>query len=157
MNNIPKPALTVGLMGLFPFVAISGLQVITIDENKPLYLLLNNQQLDNILILYGIIILSFISGSFWTMAIKSEFPLNKSVYVISILPSLIMFVFLACHVLLVINNLAYSFFIMISRFIGILMFDLYFSNLNLTPSWWLKLRFILTPIVLIALFVGLIN
>ena len=157
MNKIPKPALTVGLMGLFPFALSSGLQLIKVDGNQLFSFLLNNQRLDNILILYGIIILSFISGSFWSMAIQSEFTLNKKVYIISVLPSLLMFVFLACHVLLVIDNVAYSFFIIIFSFIGILMFDLYFSNINLAPRWWLKLRFILTPIVLITLFVGLIN
>ena len=144
-------------MGLFPFALSSGLQLIKVDGNQLLSFLLNNQRLDNILILYGIIILSFISGSFWSMAIQSEFTLNKKVYIISVLPSLLMFVFLACHVLLVIDNVAYSFFIIIFSFIGILMFDLYFSNINLAPRWWLKLRFILTPIVLITLFVGLIN
>jgi hypothetical protein len=157
MNSIPKPVLLVGLMGLVPFALISGLQLIKVDKDHALSLLLNSPKLDDILIFYGIIILSFISGSFWTMVIKSDLTLSYRVYVISVLPSILMFVFLVFYFLLEIDNTAYFFLIMINSFIGILMFDLYFSKISLTPRWWLKLRFMLTPIVLITLLVGLIN
>ena len=157
MNNIPKSFLSVGLMGLIPFALSSGLQLVKVEKDHSLSFLLNSPKLDDILILYGIIILSFISGSFWTMAINSDLALNKRVYMISVLPSILMFVFLVFHFLLVIDNITHSFFIMISSFIGILMFDVYFSKISLAPPWWLKLRFMLTTIVLVTLLVGLIN
>ena len=157
MIIIPKPALIVGLLGIIPFIFSSTMQIFEVPENYWLNLIFDDNKHDNILIIYGAIILSFMSGSFWALTLKSDSALSKKVYMLSVSPSLVMFFFLSAHVLFLINNTNYSFVVLILCFIGILICDFYFLKIQLVPKWWLKLRLLLTPIVIILLLVGFIN
>ena len=157
MIIIPKPALIVGLLGIIPFIFSSTMQIFEVPENYWLNFIFDNNKHDNILIIYGAIILSFMSGSFWALTLKSDSALSKKVYMLSVSPSLVMFFFLSAHVLFLTSNTNYSFVVLILCFIGILMCDFYFLKIQLVPKWWLKLRLLLTPIVIILLLVGFIN
>lgn len=157
MSSIPKPALTIGLLGVIPFVFSSTIQVFEVPQSHWLNLVFDKNKHDNILIFYSTIILSFMSGSFWALTLKSDSALQKKVYILSVAPSFIMFFFLSAHIIFLSNNMSYSFIILILCFVGILMFDVYFWKLQLVPKWWLKLRLSLTPLVIVFLLVGLIN
>ena len=103
MIIIPKPALIVGLLGIIPFIISSTMQIFEVPENYWLNSIFDNNKHDNILIIYGAIILSFMSGSFWALTLKSDSALPKKVYMLSVAPSLIMFFFLSAHVLFFFN------------------------------------------------------
>lgn len=138
---IPRAPLYLGLAGLLPFLwgaltlvssdlAIWATQTIGPRFGGP-FVLLN----------YGTIILAFMSGVLWGFATKSELALN---YALSVLPALWVFFMIGAGAT---SSAVY----LIAGFLGLLALDWHFAQQGLTPDWWMRLRVLLTVIVVACL------
>lgn len=143
---IPRPALLLGLAGLIPFLfgaatmlnaelGTWGVQTLGARFAGP-FLLLN----------YGSIILAFMSGVLWGFATKASGERAAVGYALSVLPAL--WVFFAVGA-----GPTSSAIYLIAGFVGLLGLDWSFARQGLAPSWWMRLRLLLTTIVVACLLV----
>ncbi len=140
--GIPATPFWLGIAGLIPFV-IGAVLCLTPGAGGP-----------QILIAYGITILSFLSGALWGFATKSGGRDRLWAYGLSVLPALYVFLMvqdskiaLGLYGVDPIKALIYG-------FIGLLALDMLYQTRGLAPFWWLRLRLILTGCVVICLFLG---
>lgn len=138
---IPRAPLYLGLAGLLPFLwgaltlVSSDLAIWATKTIGPRFagpfVLLN----------YGSIILAFMSGVLWGFAVKSDQPLN---YALSVIPALWVFFTVG-------SGATSSAVYLITGFLGLLVLDWHFSAQHLTPPWWMRLRILLTVVVIACL------
>jgi hypothetical protein len=147
IGTIPKAALYFGLAGLLPFfwgvlTLFNGdLALWTIAVIGPRFVGPFVQ------LFYGAIILSFMSGVLWGFSTKQKDPSAPIGYGLSVLPVLwVFFTTGGGHVESGIN--------LIIGFLGLLFLDWYFWKNRLAPQWWMKLRVLLTGIVVLLLSAG---
>ena len=141
---IPRAPLLLGLAGLIPFVwgaatifapssAVWGVANLGPSLVGPI-----------VLLNYGTVILSFMSGVLWGFATKTHGSRAAVGYALSTLPAL------------------WAFFIagfppaiwgiyLIAGFIGLLLLDWSFWRQGLAPEWWMRLRLLLTTVVVLSL------
>ncbi len=142
--RIPFAPLALGLAGLIPFLwgaatmlsvdlAGWGLQTFGPRFVGP-FVLLN----------YGQIILAFMSGVLWGFATKAEGEQAAINYALSVLPALWVFFTVGA-------GPASSAIYLIAGFVALLGLDFTFSRQGLTPEWWMRLRLLLTAIVVACL------
>ena len=138
---IPRSALWLGLAGLIPFVglALTGLAA----APTPL-----RGWEDRIMLHYGIVILSFMSGVLWGFATKATGRAAALGYGLSVIPALWAFFTTTGPTPQAISALMLG-------FVGLLGLDWYFWRQGLAPVWWMRLRLILTSGVLASLAIGL--
>ena len=147
MTQIPRAPLILGLAGLIPFLwgAISylvpGLDVRGAQILGPQFVSTFVQ------LSYGTVILSFMSGVLWGFATKATGAQAVMGYALATLPALWAFVMTGSGPTSGLINLIFG-------FIGVLMLDFAFTNWGLTPQWWMKLRILLTSVVVACLSVG---
>lgn len=138
---IPRAPLFLGLAGLLPFfwgaltlvssdLAIWGTRTIGPRFAGP-FVLLN----------YGTIILAFMSGVLWGFATKGDQVVN---YVLSVIPALWVFFMVGA-------GATASAIYLIAGFLGLLALDWYFAQQGLAPEWWVRLRVLLTVVVVACL------
>ena len=141
-KGIPTPALTLGLLGLIPFLLglaqIYGYDLIppALRENSRVNLPSTGAGL---MLIYGKIVLSFMGGALWGLAAGRATWL---LLILSVIPALWAFLLVGGDLVL----LAFG-------FIGLLGIDLLFAQFGLAPKWWLRLRVMLTAVVVICLLV----
>lgn len=151
MFGIPRAPLILGLSGLLPFAF--GALIATFPDadptkaGSPALVSKNGVQL---LGLYGTIILSFMSGVLWGFVTKAEGAKATTGYVLSVLPALWAF----WALLMGVGTYPASMFSLILGFLGLLMLDYFFYREGLTPPWWMRLRILLTSIVVLCLGIG---
>ena len=143
---IPRAALLLGLLGLIPFVwgattlLHDGLGVWAVQTLGPRFagpfILLN----------YGSIILAFMSGVLWGFATKAGGERAAMGYALSVLPALWVFFTVGA-------GPTSSAIYLIAGFIGLLGLDWSFARQGLAPAWWMRLRILLTLIVVACLLV----
>lgn len=147
--KIPFAPLTLGLAGLIPFLW-GAATFFSLD--------LTNWGIETfgprfvapfILLNYGQLILAFMSGVLWGFASKSEGEQAAINYTLSVLPTLWVFFTVGA-------GPALSAIYLIAGFIALLGLDFTFSRQGLTPDWWMKLRILLTVIVIACIAVMLI-
>lgn len=138
---IPKSALLLGLAGLVPFIAcaLAGLTgwpgvFATMADRAMLH--------------YGIIILAFMSGVLWGFATKVEGRAAAVGYGLSVMPALWAF-------FTTMGGPETSFLALMAGYAGLLYLDFHFWRRGLAPSWWMRLRLILSSGVLASLALGL--
>ena len=142
--KVPAAPLVLGLAGLIPFLwgaatlfsgelAGWGIQTLGPRFVAP-FILLN----------YGQIILAFMSGVLWGFATNSEGEQAAINYALSVLPALWVFFTIGA-------GPASSAIYLATGFIALLGLDLTFARQGLTPEWWIRLRVLLTVIVLLCL------
>ena len=142
--RIPVAPLALGLAGLIPFVwgAVTlfsgdlagwGIQTFGPRFVAP-FILLN----------YGQIILAFMSGVLWGFATKSDGEQAAINYALSVLPALWVFFTVGA-------GPASSAIYLIAGFVALLALDLTFARQGLTPEWWMRLRVLLTVVVVLCL------
>ncbi|MGV6805350.1 MAG: DUF3429 domain-containing protein [Ruegeria sp.] len=147
MSGIPRAPLYLGLAGLIPFVwgaltlLSGGLNTWGSDLMGPRFVGPYVQ------LFYGQVILSFMSGVLWGFATKASGSRAAMCYTLSVLPALWAFFMTGGGPIGAGANL-------MTGFLGLLLLDAAFWSWGLTPRWWLKLRVLLTAIVLICLSVG---
>ena len=137
MNRIPYAPLALGLAGLIPFIfgALTSLGWLPSvwGMGGPMFTLA-----------YGSVILSFMSGVLWGFATKTAGSRAAAGYALSVLPALWAFFM---HGDTLFSAATYQ----ITGFLGLLLLDFQFSKWDLTPTWWMRLRVILSTIVIVCL------
>ncbi|WP_170333881.1 DUF3429 domain-containing protein [Ruegeria arenilitoris] len=147
MSGVPKAPLFLGLAGLIPFVwgavtyVNSDLQAWGTQMLGPRFVGPYVQ------LFYGAVILSFMSGILWGFATKTSGSKAATCYALSVLPALWAFFTTGGGPETAGINL-------IIGFIGLLLLDAAFWHWGLAPRWWMKLRILLTAIVVLCLAVG---
>ena len=147
--EVPRSALLLGLAGVLPFVwgaatdAVPALFQVGQDIFGPRFV---GQY---VLIFYGTIILSFMSGVLWGFATKAEGRTATLGYGLSVTPALWAFFFVG-------GGADRATWFLIAGYMGLLGLDYLFWRYGLAPAWWMQLRNLLTALVVGCLVVGLL-
>ncbi|MEI4194527.1 DUF3429 domain-containing protein [Roseovarius sp. E0-M6] len=145
-RSIPRAPLILGLAGLLPFLwGVATLQSDTLSAWTtatigPRFVA------PYVMLFYGAVILSFMSGVLWGFATKLEGRQAALGYTLSVLPAL--WVFFTTG-----GGATRAGVALMAGFLALLLLDWYFSRAGVTPPWWMHLRLILTAVVLACLFV----
>lgn len=149
MTAIPRSALILGLAGLIPFLwgAANVLIPATVGWGgrflPPMFMG------TYVSLTYGVVILSFMSGVLWGFATKAEGQAAALGYALSVIPALWGFFMVNGAP----GDAAVNLF---AGFAGLLMLDYAFARQGLAPVWWMKLRVLLTAVVLACLAVPIL-
>lgn len=141
MTPIPRPALILGLAGLLPFLWSAatylspGLSAWAAQWLSPMYLGAY------VGLTYGTVILAFMSGVLWGFATRAEGREAAIAYTLSVIPALWVF-------FMVSDASDTSAIFLAAGFVGLLLIDAMFQVWGLAPRWWLRLRVMLTVVVL---------
>ncbi len=144
MRPIPQAPLLLGLAGLLPFLwglatmLAPGLGTWTVQTIGPRF------AGPYVQLAYGTVILSFLSGVLWGFATKATGRSATLGYALSTIPALWAF-------FLVGGGPRPAALALMAGFLGILALDWQFQRLGLAPDWWIRLRILLTAIVLVTL------
>lgn len=142
--RIPAAPLALGLAGLIPFLwgaatyLSAELTTWGVETLGPRFVA------PFILLNYGQIILAFMSGVLWGFATKSEGEQAAINYALSVLPALWVFFTVGA-------GPTSSTIYMIAGFLALLALDFTFARQGLTPGWWMRLRVLLTAVVVACL------
>ncbi|MDG1458207.1 MAG: DUF3429 domain-containing protein [Pseudoprimorskyibacter sp.] len=137
--SIPRPALYLGLSGLLPFLAGTGLHLASTYSDGI-----------DILTCYGTVILCFMSGVLWGFAARDPNQTNHLwAYAFSTVPALWAFF---ATITPGINLLV----ALLLGFVGLLALDWLFAHRGLAPPWWMRLRILLTLVVVVCLLIALL-
>ncbi|WP_372993350.1 DUF3429 domain-containing protein [Sulfitobacter sp.] len=147
MNGVPRAPLLLGLAGLIPFVWGA---LTTLSDPLATWGAANLGGRfigPYIQLFYGAVILSFMSGVLWGFATKATGARAATGYALSVIPALWAFFMTGNGPVGAGLNLMFG-------FAGLLVLDFAFWRWGLAPEWWLKLRVLLTAIVLLCLSTG---
>ena len=148
MKKIPNSALILGLSGLIPFFWGTVTSLDFVLESLKLTGLSEEYIGPRINLIYGTIILAFMSGVLWGFAANIGDKRRPVGLMLSVLPALWAFFTFS-------GTLINPFISLIIGFLGVFAVDVRFYYWQLTPEWWLSLRSILTLFVIIFLSVNL--
>ena len=143
MTRVPRAPLLLGLAGVLPFawgalnVLIPGFGDWSLDVLGPR---LTGRAL---LLLYGTVILSFMSGTVWGFATRAEGRPAAILYALSTAPALWALF------------LGFSAAMLALGFLALLPLDRHAWRAGLAPPWWMRLRLLLTALVVLCLLPGL--
>ena len=141
---IPRAALLLGLAGLIPFIW-GALTILSADLGDWSDAALGRRFTGaTIALQYGTVILAFMSGVLWGFSTKAEGQGAAVGYVLSVIPALWAF-FIAGP-----DQAAWAIYL-IAGFVGLLGLDWTFWRQELAPGWWMRLRLILTTVVVLCL------
>ncbi|KPP90582.1 MAG: Protein of unknown function (DUF3429) [Rhodobacteraceae bacterium HLUCCA08] len=144
MFGIPKAPLALGLAGLIPFVW-GAVTVLWPQLAGPVAGGFGSRFVGPYIgLFYGTVILSFMSGVLWGFATKTSGARAATGYVLSVLPALWAFFMVGGGPTSSARNL-------IAGFAGLLLLDAAFTRWGLAPAWWMRLRVLLTVIVIASL------
>jgi len=148
VKKIPNSALILGLSGLIPFFwgAVSSLGFVL--EKFKLTGISEKYTGSSVNLIYGTIILAFMSGVLWGFAANVGDKRRPVGFILSVLPAL--WAFFTFKGLLMDPVMS-----LIIGFLGVFAIDVRFYYWQLTPEWWLFLRSILTLFVIICLSINL--
>lgn len=140
-TRIPRPALLLGLAGLIPFlwsVATHLSPALAAAAGKWLSPMFLGAYVG---LTYGTVILSFMSGVLWGFATRAAGRDAAIAYTLSVIPALWVF-------FMVTDASDTSAIFLAAGFVGLLLLDATFQAWGLAPRWWLRLRVMLTVVVL---------
>ena len=146
-QTIPRAPLILGLAGLIPFlwgaltVLLPDLGLWTAQTIGPRF------AGPYVMLFYGAVILSFMSGVLWGFATKATGTLASIGYALSVIPALWAFFMTGGGPVSAGMNLIFG-------FAGLLVLDWQFARWGLTPPWWMALRLLLSTVVIACLAVG---
>jgi hypothetical protein len=143
MTRIPRVPLLLGLSGVLPFAWGALTILIPALGDWSLDLLGPRFTGRTLLVLYGTIILSFMSGTVWGFATRAEGRHAAVLYALSTAPALWALAFGFSNVMLALG------------FLALLLLDRHAQRAGLAPPWWMRLRLLLTALVVPCLLVGL--
>ena len=144
MNEVPRSALLLGLAGAIPFVW--GALTLHWDDAAALGAAVLGPRFIGpyVQVFYGAVILSFMSGVLWGFATRASGAVAATGYAMSVLPALWAFFFTGGGPVSAAVYLAFG-------FVGLLGLDWLFWRQDLAPPWWMRLRVLLTAIVVACL------
>ena len=145
-QNIPKAALLLGLAGVLPFI-VFGLLAMTLGAE-----IVTPTQADALLIGYGAIILSFMAGVRWGLALTAHNESDQAVQMmVSVVPPLIAWT--ACFM-----PFAYALPLLTLTHAAVAVWDIRAMHNGRGPVWYAKLRMILASLAVgILVIVGLVR
>lgn len=148
LASVPVAPLWLGLAGLLPFLW-GALTVLAPDLAGWTRSVVSPRMAGQYLLAaYGIVILSFMSGVLWGFATRAEGGLAARAYGLSVLPALWTFFMVGGGPDAALSALMVG-------FLGVFTLDVQFARWGLVPAWWLRLRAVLTIVVMLCLGVGL--
>ncbi len=147
MSRIPPFPLLLGLAGLIPFIWGAATYLNTDLQAWGAARLGPRFVGPYIQLFYGSVILSFMSGVLWGFATKARGGHAATGYVLSVIPALWAFFMTGGGPVAAGTNLIFG-------FAGLLLLDAAFSAWGLTPPWWMRLRLVLSAVVIACLAVG---
>lgn len=140
VSAIPRPALILGWAGVLPFAALTGAAIyglkLPVDAGVAL-------------IGYGAVILGFMGGAQWGIALRGPAEARWSGYAISVMPALIAWLCLLAPQQWAIAGL-------IAGFLMLLCYDIWTVRNGWAPDWYAALRLELTLAVVALLGAALI-
>ncbi len=143
MTRVPLAPLLLGLAGVLPF-AWGALGILLPALGAWSFDVLGARFTGRtLLVLYGTIILCFMSGTIWGFATRAEGRHAAVLYALSTLPALWTLA------------LGYSTLMLALGFLALLLLDRHAQRAGLAPRWWMRLRVLLTALVVPCLLVGL--
>lgn len=146
--RIPRPALLLGLAGLVPFLWSAATYL------SPALSAWAGQVLSPMFLgayvglTWGTVVLCFLSGALWGFATRAEGRDASVAYTLSVIPALWSFV-------MVPDASDTSAIFLAAGFAGLLLLDATFTAWGLAPRWWLRLRVMLTVVVLACIAIPL--
>lgn len=143
MIRVPPAPLLLGLAGVLPFAWGALTILLPALGDWSLDLLGPRLTGRTLLVLYGTIILSFMSGTAWGFATRAEGRHAAVLYAFSTGPA-IWALFLG-----------FSTVMLALGFLALLLLDRHAQRAGLAPPWWMRLRLLLTALVVPCLLVGL--
>ena len=141
-SSVPSAAAWLGALGIIPF---AGLSLATLFANDVL-----KGQLSFALMAYGAIILSFLGGIHWGLAIGAVPQSDNMLWpriALSILPSLVAWAALLAP-------FSIGFLVLAAAFVAMLLVDIRASHMHEAPAWYPKLRWPLSCGAVAALLLG---
>ena len=147
-RTIPRAPLILGLAGLLPFLW-GALTVLRPDLG-----LWTAQTIGPrfagpyVMLFYGAVILSFMSGVLWGFATKAQGTMAATGYALSVIPALWAFFMTGGG-----PQSAGTY--LIFGFAGLLLLDWQFARWGLAPGWWMPLRLLLSAVVIACLAIGI--
>ena len=147
MSAIPRSALILGLAGVVPF-AWGALTLLSDPLAQWGLATLGPRFIGPYVQLsYGMVILSFMSGVLWGFSTKARAGQAAVGYTLSVIPALWAFFMTGGGPVAAVTNLIFG-------FLGLLVLDYSFWQCGLAPRWWMRLRVLLTSLVVLCLAVG---
>lgn len=149
MTRIPRAALLLGLAGVIPFLwgaasaLVPALAARAYGVMPPVFVGMV------VLVTYGTVILSFMSGVLWGFAARATGREAATGYALSVLPALWAF-------FMVRDTSDTSVIWLATGFVALLALDWSFARQGLAPDWWMRLRLLLTGLVLACLLAPLL-
>jgi hypothetical protein len=140
-RRIPRPALLLGLAGLIPFLWSAATDLFPPIAGWAGQFLPPMFTGAYVGLTWGTVVLSFMSGALWGFATRGEAVMP---YLLSVIPALWVFV-------MVTDASANSTIFLAAGFVGLLLLDAMYTAWGLAPRWWLRLRMMLTVVVLACL------
>ena len=136
---MPKAAISFGLAGLIPFISMAALPYTFFEVKIP----------ESALLAYGAIILSFLGGLLWGMALNGgdTIRIAPRLLTVGVITSLIGWGALLLPLTIGLLTLTLS-------FLALLVFDYTLYRAKHIPYWFLKLRVFLTLIVSLTLLIA---
>lgn len=147
-TRIPRPALLLGLAGVLPFLWSAATHLSPALSSAAAQFLSPMFLGGYVGITYGTVILSFMSGVLWGFATKADGREAAVAYTLSVIPALWAF-------FMVSDASETSRIFLAAGFVGLLLLDGMFQAWGLAPRWWLRLRVMLTVVVLACLAIPL--
>ena len=142
VSSVPSSAAWLGGLGIIPFVGLSLATLFASDVLKG--------QLSFALFAYGALILSFLGGIHWGLAIGAVPQSDKTLWrriSLSILPSLVAWAALLAP-------FSMGFLVLAAAFVAMLLVDIRASRMHEAPAWFPKLRWPLSCGAVAALILG---
>lgn len=143
-SNVPSAAAWLGGFGIIPFIVLSLAKTFASDVPK--------SRLSFALLAYGAIILSFLGGVHWGLAIAVP-QIDNTLWrriTVSILPSLVAWVAL-------LTPSSIGFLTLAGAFVAMLLVDIQASRVQEAPAWYPKLRWPLSCGAVAALILGMFS
>lgn len=147
---IPRTPLILGLSGVLPFIWGAATATVPSLHDWSMHNLSEPLTGSYMVFVYGAVILSFMSGALWGLATKLDERKAATGYALSVIPAL--WVFFTAGAWSDFTGIA-----LIIGFLGILMIDWFFWRIEAAPEWWMRLRLILTFVVVACLVITVIS
>lgn len=141
MPPIPRSALLLGLAGLVPFLWGAASQLLPALGDWGQQVLGPRFVGPYVSLAYGTVILSFMSGVLWGFATRASGAEAALGYALSVIPALWAFLFIGGGPVSAAIYLA-------AGFVALLGLDWVFWRQGLAPDWWMRLRLMLSAVVL---------
>ena len=143
-TQIPRSALILALAGLLPLVWSVATQLSPALSDFALRVFGPRFVGPYVGLVYGTIILSFMSGVLWGFATRATGQTAVVGYGASVIPALWAFFFVG-------NGPVSAALMLAIGFVGLLTLDFAFWRLGFAPAWWMRLRLPLTGAFLAGL------